>query len=124
MLIDRSTTGATLVKVKGILDNYLEQKGIKKAVKVLAFARAVRAVPFDFIDVTDNKELLHMNSGTYDNVAKYPWFYVGESDPSALTPLPGYATFKNTLLQRMQRDPELHTALVSAATQEDPAETP
>ncbi len=116
VLIDRSTTGATLVKVKGIIESFLAKKGINKKVEVLAFARAARAVPIPFVDVTPYAELTKMNAGTYDGLAKYPWFYVGESEPSTLQRSPIYDQFKQSLLERMTRDPELDTALASANT--------
>ena len=121
VLIDRSTTGATLLKVKGIIESYLTNKGIKKTVEVVAFARAERAVPIEFIDVTQHPELLHMNSGTYDNVAKYPWFYVGQSDPATLNALPAYDTFKGTLLERMRRDVQLGSEISAFTSAEVPA---
>ena len=111
VLIDRSTTGATLLKVKSIFDQYFAAKGQARQVEVIAFARAKRAVPINFVDITASPELVDMNQGNYDGLAKYPWYYVGQSNPQEVAqPLPQYSNFKLQMRERMTRDAELHQA--------------
>jgi hypothetical protein len=109
VLVDRSTTGATLTKVKQIFEQYLEHKGIEKSVRVVAFAR--RQVKIRSIDIGDSPELVAMNAGTYDNLAKYPYFYVGETAPKLAAPRPAYDNFKQQMAERMSRDEALPEAL-------------
>ena len=109
VLIDRSTTGATLTKVKQVFDQYLAHKGVAKTVQIVAFAR--RQVPIPSINIARSPELVAMNAGTYDRVAKYPWFYVGETKPSRLEARPAYGKFRTQLAERMSRDATLRAAL-------------
>jgi hypothetical protein len=109
VLVDRSTTGATLTKVKQIFEQYLQHKGVEKSVRVVAFAR--RKVKIRSIDINDAPELVAMNAGTYDKLAKYPYFYVGETAPEKAAARPAYDKFKQQMAERMSRDEALPEAM-------------
>ena len=107
LLIDRSTTGATLLKAQSILQAYLLKRRLQVQVDVVAFARQVKQVPLRFIDVTKKKELIEMNRDHNVPWALYPAYVVGRTPPEALVQQPGYGVYKAQLLERMQRDPKL-----------------
>ena len=109
VLIDRSTTGATLQKMQVILQQYLAARGSTTGVDVVAFSR--KQVPFDYVDVTNNAELLGMNRDAYVPWAEWPQFEVGVTPVNHLQVQPGYKTFKAKLLERMAQDHELSAAL-------------
>jgi hypothetical protein len=109
LLIDRSTTGASLTKAKAIFEQYLAQKGSSTKVEVVAFSR--KQVPFTYIDVTNNDELFHMNRDAYVPFAEWPSYEVGVTPVAQLKKQPSYQQFKQLLLQRMQRDTQLSQTL-------------
>jgi hypothetical protein len=111
LLIDRSTTGATLQKSQGIFQQYLAKRGSNVQVDIVAFSR--RQVPIPYIDVNGKQELIDMNNDNYVPWAKWPKYEVGVTPRNTLQPIASYETFKQALRQRMERDPQLHTAITS-----------
>jgi hypothetical protein len=109
LLIDRSTTGATLQKSQAIFRQYLAARGSNVQVDIVAFSR--RAVPIPYIDVNNKPELIDMNKDNYVPWAKWPKYEVGVTPKNILQPLTSYETFKVALRQRMERDPTLHAAI-------------
>jgi len=106
LLIDRSTTGATLQKTQQIFQQYLAARGSNVQVDIIAFSR--RQVPIPYIDVNGKQELIEMNRDNYVPWAEWTKYEVGVTPKTALQRMPAYQTFKNALRERMARDAELH----------------
>lgn len=109
LLVDRSSTGATLVKTKAIFEQYLAARGSKTKVDAIAFSR--REVPIPWIDVTNIPELFNMNRDAYVPWAEWPKYEVGVTPPAQLVKQKSYLTFKAQMLERMSRDAQLPAQL-------------
>jgi hypothetical protein len=103
LVIDRATTGASVVTARDLVHDFVQGQGFKLKTKPLALSS--REVDVPRINLRDRGEFRWINK--YGQWAEWPRYEVGVDDPGGLQRRPEYEQLRTALLERMRRDSTL-----------------
>jgi hypothetical protein len=108
VLVDQTQGGRTLRGLPPHLRHYLDDAGFKGRLIKVAFSSRKQSAGIDRIDTTPYPIVSSFLKPPYEGaLSEYPYFMIGVHDLASLKPRPEYKLYRDALLKRMSRDPDL-----------------